>query len=134
MFDEEILLLIKQDRHTEALEKYVIKDLHDEALNFCLSKDKSPGLLTTLLEIYFSNYEKGIAQSKILEDRGKVSESITARNKAAEYSKSALKLLNNEKSKDSLNPKTVLNKIPEDWDIITNEYNLISLLSSLFDH
>lgn len=60
--------------------------------------------------------------------------SITARNKAAEYSKSALKLLNNEKSKDSLNPKTVLNKIPEDWDIITNEYNLISLLSSLFDH
>lgn len=42
--------------------------------------------------------------------------------------------MTHEKSKESLNPKTVINKIPEDWNIITDEYNLISLLASLFDH
>lgn len=60
MFDEEVLLLIKQDRHNEALEKYVVRGDFIKALDFCLSKDKSPSLLTSLLEIYFSFYEKNI--------------------------------------------------------------------------
>lgn len=29
---------------------------------------------------------------------------------------------------------TVLNLIPEEWDLITEEYNLVNLLSSVFDH
>jgi len=53
MFDEEILLLIKENRHREALQKYVDNKYYDKAEEFCITKDKSHGLLTTLLTIYF---------------------------------------------------------------------------------
>ena len=69
-----------------------------------------------------------------MDKQGKALEGLKYKEQAKKYSSYALKLMTHEKSKDSLNPKTVINKIPEDWDIITDEYNLISLLASLFDH
>ena len=42
--------------------------------------------------------------------------------------------MRNHSAKNSLDPLTVLNLIPEDWELITSNYNLISLLSSVFDH
>ena len=60
MFDEEILLLIKEDRHKEAIQRYVDKDKFDKVEDFCLKQDKSLGLLTILLSIYFQYYEENI--------------------------------------------------------------------------
>jgi hypothetical protein len=53
MFEEEILLLIKENRHREAIQKYVDNGKYAKAEEFCITKDKSLGLLTTLLTIYF---------------------------------------------------------------------------------
>ena len=53
MFEEEILLLIKENRHKEAIKKYVDNGRYAKAEEFCVTKDKSLGLLTTLLTIYF---------------------------------------------------------------------------------
>ncbi len=53
MFDEEILLLIKEERHKEAIARYVDKEKFDKAEDFCTKQDKKLGLLTILLSIYF---------------------------------------------------------------------------------
>ena len=53
MFEEEILLLIKENRHKEAIKKYVDNGKYSKAEEFCINKDKSLGLLTILLTIYF---------------------------------------------------------------------------------
>jgi hypothetical protein len=53
MFEEEILLLIKEDRHREAIQRYVDLGKFAKAEEFCVNRDKSLGLLTTLLTIYF---------------------------------------------------------------------------------
>ena len=42
--------------------------------------------------------------------------------------------MRNNSAKNQLDPLTVINLIPEEWDLITEEYNLVSLLSSIFDH
>lgn len=36
MFDEEILLLIREERHKEAIARYVDKERFDKAEEFCL--------------------------------------------------------------------------------------------------
>jgi hypothetical protein len=41
--------------------------------------------------------------------------------------------MRNQKAKVQLDPVTVLSLIPDEWDIITNERNLINLLSQIFD-
>lgn len=41
--------------------------------------------------------------------------------------------MRNQKAKAQLDPVTVLSLIPDDWEIITQERNLINLLSSIFD-
>jgi hypothetical protein len=58
MFEEEILLLIKEERHKEAIQKYVDLEMFAKAEEFCVLKDKTHGLLTTLLSIYFENYSE----------------------------------------------------------------------------
>ena len=41
--------------------------------------------------------------------------------------------MRNQKAKSQLDPVTVLSLIPDDWEIITKERNLVNLLSSIFD-
>lgn len=74
MFDEEILLLIKENRHREAIQKYVDNEKYEKAEEFCVTKDKSHGLLTTLLTIYFQYYEHNNKEYEKLMKEPKVSE------------------------------------------------------------
>ena len=46
-------MLIKENRHKEANKKYVDSSEFDKAEDFCINKDNSLGLITTLLTIYF---------------------------------------------------------------------------------
>ena len=66
MLEEQIILLIKEKRHSEAMKKYVDSNEFDKAEEFCLTKDKSGehGLLTTLLTIYFEYYQNHMALAK----------------------------------------------------------------------
>ena len=51
------------------------------------------------------------------------------------YRDEALRLMRNHSTKNLLDPLKVLNLIPEDWAIIQEgEYDLVSFLSSVFDH
>lgn len=137
MFEEEILLLIKENRHREAIQKYVDNEKYDKAEEFCITKDKSLGLLTTLLTIYFQYYEENEKEYEKLkgELKGKdIAKQEQYRLKSKTYSTKALELMRNHSAKNQLDPLTVLNLIPEEWELITESYNLISLLSSVFDH
>jgi len=41
MLEEQIILLIKQNRHSDAMKKYVDSGEFDKAEEFCLAKDKT---------------------------------------------------------------------------------------------
>ena len=79
MLEEQIILLIKQSRHSEAIKKYVDSKEFEKAEEFCLSKDKannskgSASLITTLLSIYFEYYTTKMAEAKKMKEDGNIS-------------------------------------------------------------
>lgn len=109
--------------------------LFDQAEDFCMSKDQSgqQGLLTTLLTLYFQNYQSNMNIAKQQLDAKDVSGFGKTKQVAQMYEERALKLMRNQKAKTHLDPVTVLSQIPDDWEIITDDRNLISLFSSMFD-
>lgn len=100
MFDEEILLLIKENRHREAIQKYVDNGKYAKAEEFCITKDKSLGLLTTLLTIYFQYYEEYNKNYKRLILETRIQEAEPYRKKAQEFSTYALNLMRNHSAKN----------------------------------
>lgn len=85
MLEEEILLLIKENRHYEALQRYVNIEEFGKAEEFCVSKDKSLGLMTTLLKIYFEKYDNLNKEYEDLKSQTKISESLKAKQKAETF-------------------------------------------------
>ena len=71
--------------------------------------------------------------AKQYKDNGKISEMADQIKLANEYEKHALDLMMNQKVKSYLDPLIVLEKIPDDWEIIKDERDVIQLLSSMFD-
>ena len=57
MDKELILLLVKEKKFDEAIERYLQNDKFAEAEEFCASHSQQDGLLTKLLEKYFDKYE-----------------------------------------------------------------------------
>ena len=55
-------------------------------------------------------------------------------NKGFEYKKRAHVLMQQNSSTGLLDPQTVLEKIPNDWELQDGDYNLIEFFSSLFDN
>ena len=53
--------------------------------------------------------------------------------KSAKYRERAIHLMQANSSTGLLDPQVVLKKIPDDWAMQTDEYDLIDFLSSLFD-
>ena len=117
------------------MKKYVDANEFDKAEEFCLTKDKNNthGLLTTLLTIYFEYYQNYMTEAKHLLEAKDISGQAKSKQKAQIYEERALRLMRNQKAKTQLDPVTVLSKIPDDWEIITGDRNLISLFSSMFD-
>ena len=58
LFEQEILLLIKENKNKEALESFVKRNKFKEAEEFCIKQDKELRLLSTLFEIYINYYEE----------------------------------------------------------------------------
>lgn len=122
MLEEQIILLIKENRTSDAMKKYVDNNEFDKAEDFCLNKasaDKSQGLITTLLTIYFEYYQNNMNDANRLREQGQIAESAKSKEKAQKYEWRALNLMRNQKAKTQLDPITVLTLIPNDWDIIT---------------
>lgn len=82
MLEEQIILLIKENRHEEAIRMYVDSNEFDRAEEFCLNKDKSLGLITILLTIYFKYYDDFMADAKKLLETGDISGQAKAKERA----------------------------------------------------
>ena len=54
---ETILLLVKEKKYEEAIEKFLKEEKFKEAEQFCSSHSQQDGLLTQLLENYFKKYD-----------------------------------------------------------------------------
>ena len=105
-YEEEIVLLMKDNRSGDALKIFINNEQFDEAEKFCEDNNEGTGLLTKLLEIYFKEYEKCKTESN----------NIFAK-KADEWRNKALNLMRKHSSNDNLDALEVLDMIPEDWDL-----------------
>lgn len=140
MLEEQILLLTKENKHKEAIQRYVDMELFKEAEEFCVKKDrkeKDMSLLTVLITVYFEYYETNMAlyndwNSK-KDENSDVNRMLKYKEKAQLYRDNALGLMRDHASKNTLDPMTVLNLIPEDWQLSTDGLNLVSFLMSMFD-
>ena len=65
MSEELILLLVKEKRYDEAIERYLAKGDFGKAEEFCASYAQKDGLLTKLLQKYFEKYNEAIAERDI---------------------------------------------------------------------
>jgi hypothetical protein len=120
MHEEEIILLMKDGREDKALEKYITLEKFDEAEFFCEKNNSAEnGLLTALLRMYFEKYNS--------------LESISNHAMAANFRSKAINLIQKHSSDEELDPIEVLDMIPEDWDLETEDYDLSSFLKSVFD-
>jgi|LauGreDrversion4_2_1035121.scaffolds.fasta_scaffold2914878_1 hypothetical protein len=61
---------------------YVDSNEFDRAEEFCLNKDKSLGLITILLTIYFKYYDDFMADAKKLLETGDISGQAKAKERA----------------------------------------------------
>ena len=75
-------------------------------------------MLTELLEKYFEKYGELRDVNEMEADR---------------YRERAIRLMHENTHGDRLNLEVILEKIPEDWELKTNEYDLVALLSTLFE-
>ena len=81
MDKEAILLLVREKKYEQAIEKYLKDDKFKEAEEFCASHSQQDGLLTQLLKKYFQKYEEAAAQS-LGNDREKLQEAQNYRKRA----------------------------------------------------
>jgi len=118
MKEEFVLLLVKEKNYSAALDSYVDDKKFDKVEEFCTTQNE-PGLLTQLLTKYFEKHKKHVELKNIKE--------------AEEFRRLALKLMQNQSSKNQLEPRVVLEKIPASWMFKEQDVDLIGFLSSLFD-
>lgn len=116
------MLLVKEKKYEQAISKHIDMGKFDKAEDFCM-KNKSAGLLTILLEQYFNRYDDCIKQG----NQG----NLQKNKEAEEFRKQALRLMEKYSAED-LDPTKILDKVPDDWLLKTDEYDLVSFLSSIF--
>ncbi len=64
------------------MKKYVDSGEFEKAEDFCLNKDKTQGLITTLLTIYFQYYQEFMTEAKRLLELGDISGQAKSKEKA----------------------------------------------------
>ena len=114
--------MVKEKKFAEAISKHIDMGKFEKAEDFCM-KNKSAGLLTILLEQYFNRYDECIKQGNL--------GSLQKNKEAEEFRKQALRLMEKYSAED-LDPSKILDKVPDDWLLKTEEYDLVSFLSSIF--
>ena len=123
MDEEIILLLVKEKNFDLAIEKYISQGKFGDAEKFCtMHAHRQKGLLTKLLEKYYAKYNE-------LRD----SIDLKANEEAKQYERRAIRLMQENTSTDLLDPETILEQIPDHWELKTADCDLISYLAALFD-
>ncbi len=134
LIEEQILLLIKENKHKEAIQRYVDKEMYQKAEEFCASHDKELGLMTTLLTVYLDYYHKYKNEYDGLVLQSKIQDAIQMQSKPEQYRNLALHIMRNHSAKKAEDALTVLQLIPEEWELKSEECNLATFLMNVFDH
>lgn len=136
MMEETILLLVKGNQHSKALETYLDKGMDTEAENFCVGMPADLNLITTLFEIYMKRYNEWNEKCETIKIQNKGSKEFgTANSQKQRYEQSAMSILKKYACHASLDAERVLKSFPDDWNLSsTRTYDLMKYLSIVFDH
>ena len=101
MDKEQILLLVKEKNFDQAISKYIDQGKFHDAEQFC-TQHKEEGLLTELLEKYFTKYK----ELRDINDR-----------EARQYRERAIRLMQQNSYGGRLDLEVILRQIPDDWEL-----------------
>lgn len=104
---------MKAGKPKEAIELYVQKQKYDQAFAF----GEAHNQLTELLTIYLDNYKN-----------------TTSEKDRQTFKTYAIQLMQSKEARNQLKPLEVLQIIPPEWPLKSPDYDLVSFLSSIFDH
>lgn len=136
MMEETILLLVKGNQHSKALETYLDKGMDTEAENFCVSMPADLNLITTLFEIYMKRYSEWNEKCETIKIQNKSSKDFgTANSHKQRYEQSSMSILKKYACHASLDAERVLKAFPDDWRLSSSRtYDLMKYLTIVFDH
>ena len=90
--------------------------------------------MNTLLKIYIDKYTlNNMKKSQYLHNHEQ-ERSKECQAKAIQFKKQGLELLKKYSQTNILDPYKILELIPDDWEIISENYNLLQYLKNMFDH
>jgi len=136
MMEEIIILLIKANKYTEALETFLDKGMEKEAEAFCTKMEPERQLITTLFEIYITRFKKYDENMDELISQSSLSKVYAdTRIQRDKNEKLAMSLLKKYACDPALNSERVLKSFPESWGSTEgNNYTLMTYLSTVLDH
>jgi hypothetical protein len=136
MMEEIILLLVKADQHSQALQTYIDKNMDKEAEDFCLNMDGKLHLMTTLFEIYMKRYIEWDSRCETIKNQSIGSKEFAAANEQRQrYENSAMNILKQHACNESLNAMRIMKSFPDSWFVTKGRgYNLMKYLRTVLDH
>lgn len=136
MMEEIILLLVKADQHSQALETYIDKNMDKEAEDFCLNMDSKLHLMTTLFEIYMKRFIEWDLRCETIKNQSIGSKEFASANEQRQrYENSAMNILKQHACHDSLNAMRIMMSFPDTWFVTKGRgYNLMKYLKTILDH
>jgi vacuolar protein sorting-associated protein 3 len=135
MFEEKIILLIKKKKYDEAVEIFVENQQFEEAEEFCNQRPQL-SLMTILWQIYVKKYIDTKSQYDQLNDdpvgnHEKLRQTLKQKDL---YKYQALELMKKYCATNQLDPQTLLENIPNDWEVNSKAHNVTQYLMKMFDH
>jgi len=124
MMEEEIILLVKEKRFEPAIEIFVKSEHYKEAEQFCNERPQL-GLMNTLLKIYIDKYKYNVKQRRKYLEQQDQEKSKECQQLAIQFKKQGLELLKKYSQSSMLDPHKILDLIPDDWEIKSDDYNLL---------
>jgi hypothetical protein len=136
MMEEMIILLIKANKYTKALETYLDKGMNKAAEEFWAEMEPERQLITTLFEIYMNRAKKCEEELETFMTQGNRSKNFALTKIEKENNeKLAMELLKKYACNPALDTERVLQAFPESWDWMEiGGYTVMTYLSTVFDH
>ena len=120
--DEYILVLVKAGEPKDAIKLYVELKEYTKAFNF----GEQHNQLTELLSIYLEPVPR-------VKDYDRLSEK-EKKDLKEKFRSLAIQLMQSREARNQLKPLEVLQMIPADWPLKSEDCDLIGFLASIFDH
>ena len=90
--------------------------------------------MNTLLKIYIDKYKLNMMKRNQYLHNHELERSKECQQQAKHFKNHGLELLKKYSQTSMLDPQKILELIPDDWEIISDNYNLLQYLKNMFDH